>query len=303
MLSALVEDFQRLADCEVSTLLDQQCPELGHDCVKAGSFDNDLFRRLASEADATLVIAPETDGILSQLSLAVIESGGTLLGCEPSAIDLCADKKALAELWQQLGVPTPETINPLEFPGFPVVLKPRDGAGSQATFLIRDRQSWQECWRQARAELPESDFLVQRFAVGQPASIAFLVGPAASGLVVPLMPAAQLLSADGRFHYLGGEVPLSPALARRAVELGQRAVGCVKGLLGYVGVDLILGADDDLAIEINPRLTTSYLGLRRLFQGNLAQAMWDVFLGRDVGALAWENGTVQFTNAGQLTLG
>ena len=51
----------------------------------------------------------------------------------------------------------------------------------------------------------------------------------------------------------------------------------ISGLWGFVGVDLILGADaegrEDLAIEINPRLTTSYVGLRALLHGNLAGLM------------------------------
>jgi predicted ATP-grasp superfamily ATP-dependent carboligase len=47
--------------------------------------------------------------------------------------------------------------------------------------------------------------------------------------------------------------------------------------LGYLGVDIVLGAapngDDDVVIEINPRLTTSYIGLRAACHQNLAEAM------------------------------
>ena len=44
---------------------------------------------------------------------------------------------------------------------------------------------------------------------------------------------------------------------------------------GYLGVDLILGteADKDYVIEINPRLTTSYLILRQAAKENLAEAI------------------------------
>jgi predicted ATP-grasp superfamily ATP-dependent carboligase len=322
MLSALVDDFQQSADCEVWTLLDHLCPgPLGHHCHRlcedVSSIEKfvpstqrkqvsqrgrllalrarcEQFRGLAAEADATLVIAPETGGVLAQLSRSVLETAGRWFGCSPSAIELCTDKKALAELWRQNGVPTPETVQTPEFPGFPVVLKPRDGAGSQATFLIRDGENWSTAWREARAEMPQGEFLVQRCIEGQPASSAFLMGPA--GLTLPLLPATQRLSDDGRFHYLGGRIPLDPSLAERAMRLGKLAVGCIAGLQGYVGVDLILGAEEseDQAIEINPRLTTSYLGLRRLFEGNLAQTMWHVFEGKDVGELRWRSGTIRF---------
>ena len=54
--------------------------------------------------------------------------------------------------------------------------------------------------------------------------------------------------------------------------------------VGYLGVDLVLGeaadGSDDVVIEINPRLTTSYVGLRALARENLAAAMLDVASGR-----------------------
>jgi predicted ATP-grasp superfamily ATP-dependent carboligase len=57
-------------------------------------------------------------------------------------------------------------------------------------------------------------------------------------------------------------------------------VGALPGAFGYLGVDLVLGesADgaDDFVIEINPRLTTSYIGLRAAVEENLAAAMLDI---------------------------
>ena len=287
MLSALVEDFMSTRGVEIWTLLDHHCSaRLGHRCWAAEpGREKTLFRDLAAKADATLIIAPETDGVLAQFSRTVLEMKGRLLGCSPEAVNLTADKRALAEHWRQHHVPTPAlwkmneghhaesddyTVN--EPVRYPAVLKPRDGAGSQATFLMHDRNEWNSCLEQARREMPDSEFVVQAFVPGQPTSIAFIIAP---GRTVPLLSAAQHLSNDGRFHYLGGHLPLEPALAQRAVALGRRAIACVPGLRGYVGVDLILGenAEDDWAIEINPRLTTSYLGLRQLAQDNLAQLM------------------------------
>jgi predicted ATP-grasp superfamily ATP-dependent carboligase len=104
------------------------------------------------------------------------------------------------------------------------------------------------------------------------------------------------LSDDGRFKYRGGELPIPHELARRAVVLSQRAVDCVPGLLGYVGVDIVLGetAEGDRAIEINPRLTTSYVGLRTLADFNIAEAMIAVAEGSRLPSLRWKSGRIRF---------
>jgi predicted ATP-grasp superfamily ATP-dependent carboligase len=139
------------------------------------------------------------------------------------------------------------------------------------------------------------ELLVQPFVPGLACSVAFLIGPEE---IIALAPCGQHLSNDGRFRFLGGELPLPPDLAERAVALGRRAVASVPGLNGYVGVDLVLGASrdgvEDAVIEINPRLTTSYVGLRALAEVNLAEAMLRVVEGRKFRNFKWRNGSVVY---------
>ena len=52
----------------------------------------------------------------------------------------------------------------------------------------------------------------------------------------------------------------------------------IPGLTGYVGVDLVLTEDSALLIEINPRLTTSYIALRQVTPVNLAKAISEACL-------------------------
>jgi hypothetical protein len=115
-----------------------------------------------------------------------------------------------------------------------------------------------------------------------PASVAMLCGPGDLRLALP--PCRQRLSDDRRFAYLGGALPLAAEEALRARALAQRAAAALPGAFGYLGVDLVLGAPadgaGDVVIEVNPRLTTSYVGLRAACQGNLAEAMLDVAEGR-----------------------
>src|SRR5439155_20066372 len=132
---------------------------------------------------------------------------------------------------------------------------------------------------------------------GIAASVAVLVGPRQR---VALAPAEQTLSSDGRFHYLGGKAPLPAPLAERAQRLALRAVKAVPGLFGYVGVDLVMGQRRGYVIEINPRLTTSYVGLRRLARMNLGAAMLQVAEGKRV-RLDWRDGTVRWTPDGDVS--
>ena len=123
----------------------------------------------------------------------------------------------------------------------------------------------------------QCEMLIQPYVEGMPASVVFFAGPQQA---IALPPACQNLSADGRFRYGGGRLPLGADLANRAVRLARQAIDAVSGLQGYVGVDLVLGSEADGSrdwlIEINPRPTTSYVGLRALARLNLARALVSV---------------------------
>lgn len=304
MLAALLEDICRVPGVSVATILEAErdvCAAVRCRRVDPGE-EGAAFREEARAADLTLVIAPETDGILLERHRWVMETGGRWLGSSAEAIALTGDKLALAEHMLRCDVPTPECLPlPARSARFPAVLKPRCGAGSQATYLLRSAEELATAEKLARLEGFGGEWIVQSFVPGQASSVAFLVGP---GGAVPLAPMEQRLSTDGRFHYLGGKVPLPKGQARRAVDLGRRAVEAVAGLSGYVGVDLVLGteASADRVIEINPRLTTSYVGLRALAEDNLAEALLRVARGESVAALRWREGVVSFDTSGAVNL-
>jgi hypothetical protein len=305
MLSAVAADFAA-AGAEVATLLTPGCPEIPGVRCERGRVTSERrnFDRLLAECEAALVIAPEFDDHLLRRSERVLDGGRILLGCSPDAIRLAGDKLALARHWQTQGVPTPLVgpalagqvgSAPVRLKPdllWPAVVKPRHGAGSIATRLVRSREEWPSVWEAIRGEMPE--FVIQPYHPGRAASIAFLVEGAAR---IPLEPAAQLLSTDGCFRYLGGRFPLTADEAERARRLGQRALADIPGLAGYVGVDLVLGADadDDVAIEVNPRLTTSYVGLRQRTRRNLAQAWLDLRASQAIEPIEWATEPFELT--------
>jgi predicted ATP-grasp superfamily ATP-dependent carboligase len=246
----------------------------------------------ACQFDFVIVVAPEQGGQLFRVVCQTIEAGGHPICSSPPAIRLTSDKLAMADYWVRLGVATPHTLRAEQWRHdlVPVVIKPRDGAGSTDTYLIEEPVQFAAVFTSCNGPM-----IAQQFVPGRAASIVFLIGESRS---IPLLPAFQRLSADGRFRYLGGELPIPPDLADRAVRLGRRAIECVPGLFGYVGVDLILGnapdGSQDFAIEINPRLTTSYVGLRVLADFNIAEAMLNLATGDPLPEIRWKPGHVGF---------
>lgn len=291
MRDALAEDFSRIPSVEVRAYPDDATPR-----------DDDRFLTEVERSDRQLLVAPELHGTLFALTC-LARTRGNPLGTSPEAIELTSDKLALSEYWRSRGVLTPATTDraPTPCDASGVVVKPRFGAGSTATYFLDCRQDFYR----VRALLEDANddigpMILQEFVPGRAASVAFLCGPNGH---TPLLPAFQLLSTDGRFKYEGGELPIPPELAERAVRLAARAVACVPGLVGYVGVDLVLGdaadGSQDYAIEINPRLTTSYIGLRALAEFNLAEAMLRAAVGEAVGP-RWKPGRVRFGPDGRV---
>ncbi len=119
---------------------------------------------------------------------------------------------------------------------------------------------------------PRPRILLQRYLPGKPASVSLLV---AGERVLPLSLNGQDIRVGRPFSYRGGTVPLAHPLHDEALAVAVAAAGAIPGLQGYVGVDLVLDDSRAWAVELNPRLTTAYIGLRRVAGINLARAMWE----------------------------
>lgn len=249
------------------------------------------FQAALKSVDAAIVIAPEFDGILEERCRWVRAAGKVLLGPEPFDLTLCVDKWGTYRYLKSQGLLTPRTWLPglpLDRPP-PYVVKHRFGAGSLAVTrtdadpgLAADRR----------------DRIIQEYVPGQPVSCACLCGPGAVRL--PLLPATQILQDQDSFQYLGGELPLAEPAASRVRETARRAVLGLPGLRGFVGVDMVLTEVDCYVIEINPRFTTSYLGLRALAETNLIAALIAVHHGESP-PIAWRSRRVRFAGDGTLS--
>lgn len=304
MLVALATDLAALPNTCISVLRDARLDALllsRCEVVEVHSREHQLEEliRLSSEADHTLVIAPEFDGILASTVKRLRSAGAQLINASDEFIGLTADKHRTAQHLVAAGVNVPQATLidadaeklPTDF-SYPAVIKPVDGAGSQDTYLVNSYHD----------EPPPHPWprRLERYCSGIPASVALLCGPADC---FSLPACRQHLTEDGRLGYLGGSLLWETELAERATKLATHAVNSVPGALGYVGVDLVLGKEadgsEDVVIEINPRLTTSYVGLRAMTDDNLAGAMLRIAAGEMV-SLNFKRDPLEFSATGMV---
>ena len=271
MLRALVDDLTAISGVEVTVLRDARLagvlPASIHAVHTAVEFWS-VFRRIAGEADAVWPIAPEQDGILARITREVTSSDRMLLGCRPQAVEIATSKRATAEVLGCAGIPvipiySEEDAVPPEVNE--IVVKPDDGAGCQDTRLFQDRTELRD-WLQAH---PDPNWILQPYVRGEARSLSMLCCDGRARLLACNRQKIEI--ADGALRFDGVSVNAVPDRDGRYAELASRVARALPGLWGYCGVDFIETVCGPVVLEVNPRLTSSYVGLRRAIGLNPAQ--------------------------------
>lgn len=282
MLKALLADFRAWGRFPVLTTLDRRLRGVSLPADRIVILDPEVYPttlvELADSCGAALIVAPETGGALERLSGLMLDAGVCLLGSRPEAVAVAADKWECHRRFERAGLPTPETVRTTPAAaawaagelGFPLVVKPIRGAGCEGVGLVRGAVMLERALDQPALRDVDS-LLLQRYIGGAHASVSLLV---AGGDSVPVSLNRQRVRAGIPFVYRGGVASISHARRAEAIDLARRAVRLVPGLQGYVGVDLMLTEEGCSLLEINPRVTTSYVGVRRVVDVNLAEAIW-----------------------------
>jgi len=222
------------------------------------------LKSLAHDADAILLIAPETDNCLANAI----------------GVHATSNKNHLADRLTEHGFdnipPGMQLDSFLELPPtqqtdwFPIVVKPADGAGSEGIELLTSPEDYQNWLPQLPVDQP-SNFRVEQFIVGVSTSIAAICQPGVPTFFFPAM--KQILHPQPVGEYLRSEDSLSSAQQLRAKQLAAQALACLPETTGFLGFDIVLNdsndSSQDVLIEINPRITMSYLMLSEKFADGL----------------------------------
>lgn len=290
MLHAVLEDFSRIFPGQVFTLLDPSLEQevrrtswtgrVEIDWQEEGKNPWDRFGENLSRCDGVLLIAPETGGLLARLTAWAEDRGKAVLGSPAETIRFVSHKGNMIRFWKSRGLPVPESrllkspFSPgakediLRHFSLPLVMKPVRGTGGEGIIRVETEDQLDHLPEQIS---DREDYLVQEFVPGEDVSASCFV---LDGQMVPLSLNRQIIDKNQDFLFRGIRLPFSCPKGEEIWDLVSRACAPVKGLTGFVGVDLVLGGKGPVLMEINARITSAYVALRQAAPGNLAWDLW-----------------------------
>lgn len=244
MLDTLVRSF---VSCGHGVLYPSKGIKLSAGRAVKTTYFEETLRKLSRVCDAALVIAP--DEILGDLT-EIVDENSVNLGCPPDSVRLCADKLECTRALFNEKIPVPETFWRGEYKG-DFVIKPRFGCASEGIHRSR------------KGKLKEG-FIATRFIEGEHISVSLITGKTQ----LPLTVNRQLIEMDESFSYKGGIVPYQCERNEEIIDVAKKTAR-VLGCQGYAGVDIVLG-DKPFVVDVNPRPTSSIIGISRVMETQIA---------------------------------
>lgn len=282
MRDAIVADLIQIDEVEVTcaTAGDDgpvAAPQLRYVSAERAQPARDFVRAMARSHDLVWVVAPESDAVLATLAAAVPPE--QWIGCDRSTIALTSSKSLTARHLAQSGIASTRPWRA----GDPVpkserwVIKPDDGAGTVATQMFT---AFAPAERELRRRAEHGQVAVlEPWVEGASLSVSMLCG--ALGAEV-LAINHQNIDVDerGQVSFRGVNIDVvdrASPLGDQVENVALQVARVLPGLRGFVGCDLVAAAQGPVIIEVNPRLTTAYVGLSRRLARNLARDVLAMF--------------------------
>ena len=130
---------------------------------------------------------------------------------------------------------------------------------------------------------PGSRIIVQEYIQGTDISVSLISD---GKKAVPISLNEQYITiGNAKGTYFGGKIPYESKYRDEAFEIAAKAVETIGGIKGFVGVDLLINADEKdvysvYLLEINSRFTTPYVGLRKICNFNIGKSIIELIDGK-----------------------
>ncbi len=235
---------------------------------RANERDTDFLLRAARGTDAVWLVAPESAGIALYHTRTLEGAGIPVLGCTSAAVELASSKSRTLTRLTEAGIRAAPT--------WPLASAPLARHAEWAVKLDRGcgceearRLTASQAEAQRRKEETEGR-IAQPWLAGLALSLSLrIAGGRADLLSVNRQHIA--VAADGALSLQGITHCIALPAPTDVAALARRIAAAIPGLRGFVGVDFVLGIDGRATVlEVNPRLTSAYVGLSARLGRNLA---------------------------------
>jgi len=195
-------------------------------------------------------------------------NGLKILNNSSPKISQVSDKFWLANWLKKRGYPTIRTQiakDSHDLNGYPVMVKPRKGAGGAENRLI---------WDEIDLARLKDDFIVQEWITGRPSSVSVIAnGKEAIAIAVnEQLMGISWLGTKG-FQYCGNITPLEASVEdlTKMAKMAENIATDLK-LMGSNGVDFLLTSNGPVVVEVNPRFQGSLDAVEMATKMNIFQA-------------------------------
>ena len=285
MRDALLADLSELL-YEISTSVDARLSPPKHgEYVTVQAKDDiwQIWQKQINAADAIFIIAPETAGILQKLTHLASLQGKLILGCGLESIKICSEKMATYLALDAAGIANIPTHKYDDWPSSHWIwlAKPNDGAGCSDIACFNNPDDLADWIKEDHKQFTH---VIQAFQPGDAASISCVMK---NGKAHLLSCNTQHIEINNQMlSYTGGVINGMRDYWLQFEFIANKIAQALPDLAGYVGIDVIVennGYDNDeiIVVEINPRLTTTYAGLRESIGANPAELIINTLTNAD----------------------
>ncbi len=307
MLRTIIEDFFFLG-FQVTTLLDIRIDFLSQylkaDKIKLVRKNDDyikVYTDCLNECIYCFIIAPEFSKHLYKLTQIAKDLKKKILSIDLNGVWLGTSKLETYKYFLANKVNTPKTykvplkggemdvdfiLQKFDQFGSSIIMKPEDGAGSELLFHFTTKDQILQLFERPKAKLDTArSYIVQEYIDGDDLSISIInrTNPektdAMDQIILSLNAQnVQNLDPNKDSLYLGGFTPVENyKVLRNKFEKILKSMD-LKSFQGYFGIDFIKKEDNSIYfIEINPRLTTSYIGIRNILDYNPLEFLFNQY--------------------------
>ncbi len=236
-------------------------------CNSISEYQNNWKQSLLT-CDLVLIIAPETAGVLQQLHEQASNLNTPTLGCSSEAICLTSNKLLCNQILEKHAISFPMTSLAQDWnltafdssDGY--IAKPIDGAGCIDTHYLATQKDVEKYIGQLHCE-QSGITMIQQYLSGEQISLTVLL----TDTYCELLAINQQLinNIDNRLSLVELKINAfwnsTQLSTSKLTTLIQQLKSAIPGLKGLIGIDIVVNDDEINIIDINPRITTSYVGL------------------------------------------